>query len=443
MDHTMRDHVQAGLSACLAPLRHRWALPAIIALAILLRLAVMLIWPQAPFSDGTFYMKRGAELAAGLGYQEGGFATAFWPVGQAFLVALGIKLAGPGLAGILAINLLAAGLTVWLIAWFGKHVGGSALAGQVGALLYALYPAHIAYSGTPLSEVSSTALGMAALALLVGGRHRFLWIAVAGFMFGAATLVRAQLFYFPFGVLIAMALLLKDFGWRRALGGGLLLYCAALCVILPWTMRNKDVLGEPVFVSTNGGVALYTGAFDGATGDHVAWDKAMYERSGVPFEERIARQIEMDRNLKAQATAWIKAHPGRYLGLMPKKALILWSKDSDGFWGLKGSYPEMEGPLTILQWVNQIFYMLVILLALPALWAGLRSWLGRREDEDKRLLIMFLMPAFVTLTAIVFTGQIRYHFPAMPFLMVAVGWSIAHFASRGQGTRFAKAAQLG
>ena len=103
---------------------------------------------------------------------------------------------------------------------------------------------------------------------------------------------------------------------------------------------------------------------------------------------------------------------------MPVKAIMLWTKDSDGFWFVKGSYPRLERPLTLVQYVNQAYYFAILLLALPSLWVGLFG-LWRRDPQRRHLLFLFLMPAFVTLTAIVFTGQQRYHYPAMPFLILA------------------------
>jgi 4-amino-4-deoxy-L-arabinose transferase-like glycosyltransferase len=406
------------------------ALWLVLALTLATRLALILILPQEPFSDGAYYLDRARDLITLHAYQEAGLPTAFWPPGQSFLYAGAMMLFGPGLAGPLIVNLLSAMLIAWLVVWFGTHVGHNRAGGILAGLIYALYPAHIAYTGTVLSETASTAISMAAIALLLGGRQRLLWVYVAGLLFGFATLIRAQMLYFPVGMLIAMAVLVPGFGWARAIRCGLVVCVAAFTIVMPWSLRNQAQLDEFVLVSTNGGVALYTGAHDGATCDHIAWDKPMWERSGIPFDERIARQLEVDRNLKRQASDWIKANPGRWIAMMPKKAAILWVKDSDGFWGLKGSYPAQEHALTLAQWANQAWYMAILLLAIPALWFGLKGWLFRRNEAQRQLLILFLMPVFCTLTAIVFTGQIRYHYPAMPFLIAAAGWAIARWMGR-------------
>lgn len=422
----MGQDVETGLKNAIST-RH-WPLLIIIA-AVAIRLILLIALPQQPFSDGAWYLDRARELASGMGYQEMGHATAFWPPGYPMLLAGGMMIFGPSLGVALGLNLAGAAIITWLIYWFGREVAGSRRAGLIAAALYAIYPAHIAYTGTPLSETTSTAMTMGALALLIAGRGRWYLILIAGLIFGATTLMRAQTLYFPIGVLIAMAFLYRDFSWVRAVKAGLILYLGMLAVVLPWSFRNQEQLGSFVLVSTNGGVALYTGAFDGATGDHVNWDKPMWDSTGIPFEQRVEREVEADEMLRGKATQWIKDNPGRYVSMMPKKAAFLWLKDSDGFWGLKGSYPELESPLTAAQWINQAFYALMLLLSVPCLIAGLVGWI-KRDEGRRRLLMLFLMPVFVTLLAAFFTGQIRYHYGAMPFIIIAAGWTLDRLFQR-------------
>ena len=40
------------------------------------------------------------------------------------------------------------------------------------------------------------------------------------------------------------------------------------------------------------------------------------------------------------------------------------------------------------------------------------------------------MPLFVSLLGFFFTGQVRYHYPAMPFVIVAAGWTVALWLNR-------------
>ena len=54
----------------------------------------------------------------------------------------------------------------------------------------------------------------------------------------------------------------------------------------------------------------------------------------------------------------------------------------------------------------------------------------RRDWQRAPLALLGCMPAFVTLTAFGFTGQIRFHFPAMPFIAAAAGIALADWWQR-------------
>jgi 4-amino-4-deoxy-L-arabinose transferase-like glycosyltransferase len=411
----------------------KWVLPAIFAGGLLVRLLVILFFPQEPISDGAFYFSRAAEMAAGLGYNEEGAPTAFWPVGYPALLAGAMLIFGKTLVAPAAVNLVSAAAILWLVLWFGRRLTGSEVAARLAALLYAVYPAHIAYTGTTLSETSYTAVTMGAFAILVGRRHRLGWMALAGLLFGFATLMRPQTMLFPAGALIALVLVTRDFRWKDALKAGLVLHLVLAATVLPWSLRNQRVFGEFVWVSTNAGVALYTGANEQANGDYFAWERGpLWDASGIPFAQRVTRQVELDRRFQKLATDWIKENPGRYLAMGPKKAALLWHKDSDGFWGLKNSHPRHEATLTALQWLNQGFYALILLLSAFCFAIATRALL-RREDGTMLLGLLFCMPVFSTLLAFFFTGQIRYHYPAMPFLMVAAAWTLLRLAEKVRG----------
>ncbi|TPG54650.1 glycosyltransferase family 39 protein [Sphingomonas glacialis] len=403
-----------------------WVVPALFALALLLRLALLVLLPQDAVSDGEWYIVRAAEMARGMGYQEAGYPTAFWPVGYPALLAGSMMLFGPGLFGPLLLNLVSVAVILGAIVWLGRLLGAGPLATRLALLLYALYPAHIAYVGQPCSETASTALSMVAVVALIAGRKNSLALIAAGALFGLATLMRAQMLVFPLGVIVALLLSFRDFRWRDALRAVVLVQVTLAAVVLPWTLRNGERMGTFVPVSTNGGVALFYGANDRATGDWFAWERTPYwdEMVGIPYSQRVAQQVELDRRFKARAIAWIAAHPAQWSLLGVRKMAMLWLKDSDAFWSLEKTYPDRSTAWRVVQGVDQLYYMALVGLGLFALGVAVRDRLRGRFDHAP-LLLLGCMPAFATLTAFGFTGQTRYHYPAMPFLILAAGWMLA------------------
>lgn len=403
----------------------RGVIPAILLLAFAFRLGLILGFPISPRTDSLWYLERGREIAAGMGYQEGGFPTAFWPVGYPALIGAATWVFGPTLFGPLLFNLVAEAATILLILWLARRLGAGEGAARLAALFYALYPAHIAYTGDTAAETTATAVTLAGVALILkgrGGKGR-IWALVGGLVLGAAMLMRPQTMLLP-PFLVGALWLARMVDWRRGLLLMLLIVAGMTVVVAPWTMRNRAVLGAPVLVSTNGGVALQAGANDLADGGYFQVEKSpLWAQVGIPFAERVPRQVEIDRRLKAMATDWIAAHPVRWGTLGMRKVALLWMKDGDAFWSLDASHPERETLWKIAQGVNQLFYM--ALLGLAAIGIGLAAraaWAGRQGAE---MLVAGVMPLFCTALAFGFTGQTRYHYPAMPFVVILAAWVIA------------------
>lgn len=404
--------------------------PAFIPICLLaglgLRWVIAVGLPVEQISDSAWYASRASEIAAGLGYQEGGVPTAYWPVGWPAILAAGIALTGSVPVAVTTLNLIASCAIMWIILWFGRNVLNDESVGRLALLAYAVYPNHIAYAGTAATELVYTATAMAAFAVLIHGR-RSPWLTIAsGLLFGAATLVKPQTYLFPIGAIVMLVIVYRDdYSWRRAVGTGVLVYASLFAVVLPWSLRNLDTFGEFVLVSTNGGTALVLGANDYLTGDDFPYqDTPAFARLGVPWEEHVARQVELDRKLKAQAIDWIRDNPIRYLAWMPKKIFLLWHKDTDGFWAFDASYPRAHGIVRAAQALNQVYYLTALVLALAAAMTVTRMLLSRGNGGGITLMLLFCMPAFASLLAAVFTGQIRYHFPAMPYLLLAACWTL-------------------
>jgi 4-amino-4-deoxy-L-arabinose transferase-like glycosyltransferase len=407
-----------------------WVVPAVFGLAFALRALLLLLLPQAPYSDGAFYFGRALGLVSGEGYSENGIPTAYWPIGYPAMLAGSMLVFGKSLLGPMLLNLASAMALLWLVLTLGRRLGGE-LAGRTAALLYALYPAHIAYTGAVMSETSYTAVTMGGFCLLVAARRDWRGLLLAGLLFGLATLMRPQTMLFPLGAIVALLAVCRDFRWRDAARAALIVHLALFATVLPWSLRNQRVMSEFVLVSTNGGSSLLTGANDGATGDHYEWeDGPLWAASGIPHDQKILRQVELDHRFGAMARDWIRQHPGRYLALGPKKLALLWSKDSDGFWMLQNAYPDRAGALRVAQWLNQLYFMALLAFAAFAFWRAARAVLGGGQGEERGLGLLLCMPLFVSLLGFFFTGQVRYHYPAMPFVIVAAGWTIAFWLNR-------------
>lgn len=396
----------------------RAVVPALMILFIALRAAAIGA-AVTPSSDADWYYGHAAQLAQGLGYLDGhGHPTAYWPVGWPWLLSLGFRVAGVSVWTVGAVNLVASAASGWLLLDLARRIGGSEGAARLALALYAVYPNAVFYVPLALTEVGYTFLLLLGIWLLVARRG---WVAVllAGPVFGLATLVKAQtLVIVP--VVFAIMLWREGDVWRRLPGlllRGALVMAGAALVITPWTMRNHRVLGEWVAVSTNGGITLLTGNNDSARGGFTPDDRLVraLDARNLPDE------VSYDREARALGMAWIKAHPARFLALAPLKVWHLWGPDGEGLWAyetgsaLAKAHP---GAVLALRAANQIWYwgLLGAFLIAPV-------WLAVRQRIDWWLLA-YGVAAYPTLIAVVFSGQSRFHYPAMPFVAMIAAWLI-------------------
>src|SRR5512135_1983001 len=84
-------HVQMLIALVL----DRRFIPVCFAVYTLLRLALVMLIPVTPSSDGAWYFESAMDLAAGLGYTEHGVPTAFWPPGYPLFLSLVFRIFGP------------------------------------------------------------------------------------------------------------------------------------------------------------------------------------------------------------------------------------------------------------------------------------------------------------------------------------------------------------
>jgi hypothetical protein len=281
-----------------------------------------------------------------------------------------------------------------------------------------------------LTEIFYTALLLAICWLLVC-RTGLLALIAAGLLLGAATLVKAQtLVVVP--LILGIAVLRAPQFWpavRGAVGKGVVLGLLAALAIAPWTLRNNTLLGEPVMVSTNGGVTLLTGNNDHANGTYVESDPV--------YQALFARRLGMsemayDAEAKRLGLQWIKENPGQFVALMPLKFARLWGPDGEAQWnyemGVK-AYPRFASAFSAVRVFNQLWYFALLGLFVVAAVVQIRRRWGSSALFDWWLL-PYGIAAYPSAIAVVFSGQSRFHYPAMPFIAISAALLLADWLAR-------------
>jgi hypothetical protein len=328
--------------------------------------------------------------------------------------------------------------------------GRAVVAGLIAALVVAIYPATLEYTGMLMTEpLAATLLVGAILGLLWAGdgprpgaagepgeaRSPWRWL-VPGLTLGALALVRPE--YLAIGVLLAVLVFFRQrlhAPWKQALLAGAIVALGIVVVVAPWTIRNAVVLDRFVTVSTGGGQVLYAGTYlpsDGNpedVGAHVVEEHpdlfGPHAVENLRLEQILARlgehtypNLEPDQALskmgKEQLRDDLEHHTTEYIGFVAKKIGRIWSH---------GPRAIMRTPVwEALHW---------ILLGLGLLGLGLLAYLRRWEA----LLIGAVFLAITVVSALLVASPRRV-LVAIPLLAACAGtalaWVGAGVRSKGQ-----------
>jgi len=233
----------------------------------------------------------------------------------------------------------------------GRARGAGSTVGLLAALAVAVYPPFIHSTGELMSEPPALlTLPAAVLAFLWASEQARLraWL-LPGLLFGLTALVRPE--YLFVGVaFVALAGIRVGLarGWRPGLGGAGLALVALLLPILPWTIRNVDVLDRVVPISTGSGKALYVGTFLPADGEYQRVKAILVERyegrrldphgealeeiDPTPLFDRVAarypdlpRDSALGRIGKENFSKYVEEDPLGYAGMTARKVGRMWS----------------------------------------------------------------------------------------------------------------------
>ncbi len=165
-----------------------------------------IVFPTVPTSDAGWYAARALELADGHVYQEGGWPTAYWPIGWPALLALGVWLTDSVTLGTLAINVTATLVSLYCVLWLGRRLTGAEGVARLAVAMLTIYPGAVAMASVPVTEPSYTAVMLGAFCPLVAASACIGRLMLVGPLFGVATLIKPQSLLFLVGAIIALLL---------------------------------------------------------------------------------------------------------------------------------------------------------------------------------------------------------------------------------------------
>ncbi len=378
---------------------------AIVASALLLRLVWAWLVPVVPVSDSVMYEAFARSIAQGHGYAyPDGQLTSYWAVGaSAAYAVLYATFDQPRLWVAVAQALLGAfivGLT-WRLARTRLDARGAALS----AWIVALWPTLIAFTTILASELLFIALMLLALNVWISRHWPLVLRAVLwGAFIAGATYVRPTAW--PLLLVFPTLQCLLDGRRREALAMAVVSVTTAAALFAPWVHRNFSLYGQFVLVATNGGPNLWMGNNPLSNGGY------------MPLPERtFATEAARDRELGRDAMAYIREHPGDYVRLSLRRAVMTYDRESIGVvWnetGLRDRFgARVIQPLKLLA---SAYWWVV--LAGGVAGAACALWRARPLPWPELAALMYF-----AVVPILTVGQDRYHLPIDPLLALFAAW---------------------
>jgi 4-amino-4-deoxy-L-arabinose transferase-like glycosyltransferase len=396
-----------------------------IAVGSVLRLVWAVVVPPIPASDHLAYLTLAVNLI------ERG---RFWLGHDCLYLPPGISLAmAPLIAALgdhplvpLAFNLLLFAVALPASYLLARRLVGDDAA-RVSVVLLAVWPNLIMLAGFASKELLVFALLPTVLLLTLQSaaapaRWSLAWSAGTGLLLGAMVLTQ------PHTALLVPVL--AAFEWlrggprRAALVRLVVVVVAAGLAVLPWTVRNYLVSGELVAVSANGGHSLWVGNNPRATGGYIP----------VRPDWAEAHEVAYDRAARGWALSWIRANPGAFLRLVPRKQVLYLGDDAAGaYWAVKEGLGIRDVRYALAKGTSNAFWIAILGLAVVGAWA----WRNRLAAPTLALLALPMVLQLGLFSITESGGRHHVQLAALLAILAALALTPAarRCASRGEQER--------
>lgn len=408
-----------------ARLEERLLLVAIVACAVLIRLAVVATTvgmhtpaDAEPASDSRIHLTLTQNLLAGRGFSLEQPTAITPPLYILFLAGIYGAVQDPAVVRFVQIGMGAAGCLV--LYSIGRQLFGQAVA-VMAAGIFAVLPLPVYLTGLHLTENLFLPLVM----LVLWQAHRLAQSptpgkAVAlGALSGLTALTRALfLGFLPF--MLAWTISLWGARSRRAYVVFGFVLLGVVATLLPWTLRNYVVLDAVVPVQSNGGMVFWAGNNPYSDGGMV-WPSRTTWQAGAPPDDgmygwRSLSVAQANARYVRTAIAWIRAHPAEYVRLLPRKLVRLY-----GF-----TRAQDERMIPVHPAVLAIHVGTLVATGAGVI-IGFRRW--------RELFLLFALIVFTNLSTLIFSGATRYLAPMVPSIALFSALAAATVWFRGTEVR--------
>ena len=297
--------------------------------------------------------------------------------------------------------------------------------GLWAAALYALMPTSLYFESELLLDPLFTLLGLIAIDRFLGWlKHKSSGeLLFCGLWFGLATITRpTMLVFIPVVVIYTLLAADRTRRWRSVI----LLTAGLVLVIGPIFARNLIVAGDPVLISSQGGINFYIGNNETADGVSAVMPPPLGHNWRMEDTRQLAQKDanhlltpgEQSSYWYGRGIEWIKEYPADFASLYLKKLYLFFSPDE---FSNNRSLPVFFSQIWLLNY-NQLGFGLILPFAILGL-----AWSFGRNGQV-RFVAWFLL--LISLTSALFFITSRFRLPIIPLLTILAAAGSLEMISR-------------
>jgi len=389
----------------------RWLLALILFIAFTLRITSIFYLQLYPSSDAFEFHTLAKNLSEGRGFTLDNIPTAYRAPGYPLFLAVLYKLFGPN---ILIGQIAQAGLETiqcFLLFLLGRKLFSS-LAGLISACFWAAFPVSVIQSNFLMPEPLFILLMGTALVIIFSNYFKSYTGKISlGLIIGCGSLIKPFFILAPFSLLFWM--ILKKTALKEIIDTISIVSIVAALTISPWLIKNISQFNKPM-ISSNGGINFWIGNNPDATGGF------RFQSVNNPFDS-ISSEIDRDRVGYQLGLKFIKEQPIKAITLLPKKLAYLFSSDSPYIISLinRGSHSPSTRYSTLYRKTPVILHVLINIHYLFFMIMGIVGFHFLPLDKRHGFQSMIIIIGCWIIIHLIFFGSHRFHYPLMPFFVLA------------------------
>jgi len=412
-----------------------WLVPLFIFLAAFLVRLVYLNQIQSmptttyPVMDEKYHISLAEKINAGATDPEPFFRAPLYPY---FLAGL-FKITGSSLYWSRIVQIALGALLPLLLYLFGLILFNRTVAFWAAALAV-FYPTFLYYDVSLLITFLMVLLTLLLVWQLyrTQDRPRLMNFIISGILLGVAGLARPNILILGPVLFIWVWLVLRETQpTKKALVNYIIIGAAAFIIILPVTVRNYVVSGDPVFIAWQGGFNFYLGNNRLASGWSATVPGIDYSWEGGYQEAIVIAENNLKRTLKRSEVSdfWydlafdeILSDPAAFISLAFKKLRLFFNgyeiPNNQNLYFAREYAPILK-PL-LFDKILYFPYGLVAPLALLGLGLTFQNW--------RKYLLIYLVLGSYLFSLILFFVCARFRQPVMPLLLLLAVFAVYRLA---------------